>query len=98
MPSPFPHLRRLVAVGLRLTTNERGEVLVTTTPPVDENAPPASSALFFPPYCGLRRMDDPVHPLQRLTGPGLVRVAAIHGQNGQPLELSVAPTVAPTTP
>jgi hypothetical protein len=35
-------------VGLRAHTNERGDFLITTTPPTNENAPPAAAELVFP--------------------------------------------------
>jgi hypothetical protein len=42
--SPLP----ISAMGLRGRYNERQDFLYTTTPPVDENAPPSSSPLYFP--------------------------------------------------
>ncbi|MBZ5535060.1 MAG: hypothetical protein LAO31_03815 [Acidobacteriia bacterium] len=38
----------LAVLGLRLTTNQRGETLITTTPIADLNQPPAQSPLYFP--------------------------------------------------
>jgi Copper type II ascorbate-dependent monooxygenase, C-terminal domain len=38
---------QISVVGLRSRTNERGDFLITTTPPVAENSP-ASAELFFP--------------------------------------------------
>jgi hypothetical protein len=35
-------------VGLRTRTNERGDFLITTTPPTNENDPPSSTELLFP--------------------------------------------------
>jgi len=35
-------------VGLRTRVNERGNFLITTTPPAVESNPPATSALLFP--------------------------------------------------
>jgi hypothetical protein len=35
-------------VALRLTTNQRGETLITTTPIADLTSPPAGTQLFFP--------------------------------------------------
>ena len=54
-PAPFSGLLRVTAttpniavVGLRLAFNQRGDIVTTTTPPVDENALPPASGLFFP--------------------------------------------------
>lgn len=38
----------LAVLGLRLTTNQRGETLITTTPIADLNQSPAQSPLYFP--------------------------------------------------
>ena len=38
----------LSVVGLRGRTNERGDFLITTTAPVNENAPASTAELFFP--------------------------------------------------
>ena len=54
--SPFQGLLRitttsaagLAVVGLRGTTNERSDFLITTTPPVNESAAPVNAELFFP--------------------------------------------------
>lgn len=38
----------LSITALRLTTNERGDTLITTTPVADEASPPLATQLFFP--------------------------------------------------
>jgi len=38
----------LSVVGLRLRSNERGDVLVTTTPAANEGSPPSDAELLFP--------------------------------------------------
>jgi hypothetical protein len=38
----------LSMVGLRLRTNERSDILVTTTPPTNENTPPSIAEVLFP--------------------------------------------------
>jgi hypothetical protein len=38
----------LSVVGLRLRSNERGDILVTTTPPTNEGSPPSAAELLFP--------------------------------------------------
>ena len=35
-------------IGLRGRTNERNDFLITTTPPVNEAAPPPTSPMYFP--------------------------------------------------
>jgi hypothetical protein len=37
-----------VVAGLRARFNERNDLLITTTPPANENAPPRGSDIFFP--------------------------------------------------
>ena len=54
LQTPFQGVLRLSspasisAVGLRGRYNERGDFLITTTPPVNESASPARSMLLFP--------------------------------------------------
>ena len=55
LTTPFSGILRIAstapdiaAVGLRLAINQRHDILVTTTPPADENAAPTASDLFFP--------------------------------------------------
>ncbi len=38
----------LTVAGLRGRTNERGDFLITTTMPINENAPASTGELFFP--------------------------------------------------
>ena len=38
----------VAAVGLRTRYNDRGDFLITTTPPISEGAAPSSASLFFP--------------------------------------------------
>ena len=105
LPTPFAGILRIAstapdiaAVGLRLAINERHDILVTTTPPVDENAAPTASGLFFPHF-----VDSGGWTTQFIlysgtpggTSSGSLRFT---GQDGQPLELLVAPTAAPTIP
>jgi len=40
----------IAVTSLRGHTNERGEFLITATPPVDESAPAGASELFFPQF------------------------------------------------
>ena len=55
LPSPFRGVVRITTtssgvsvVGLRARINERGDFLITTTPPTNENRLPAATAVFFP--------------------------------------------------
>ncbi|HYR84529.1 MAG TPA: NHL repeat-containing protein [Terriglobia bacterium] len=54
LPTPFQGVLRVSSstsisvIGLRGRYNERGDLLVTTTPSVNEAASPSRSALFFP--------------------------------------------------
>jgi hypothetical protein len=55
LPQPFQGVLRvstgssgLAVVGLRTRFNERGDFLITTTPPASETATPSNGQLFFP--------------------------------------------------
>lgn len=55
LPRPFKGVLRITTpssgisvVGLRSRINERGDFLITTTPPTSENSAGATSAIFFP--------------------------------------------------
>jgi glucose/arabinose dehydrogenase len=56
LPKPFRGIVRVTAAtpvvltSLRGHTNERGEFLISSTPPADESASPASSELLFPQF------------------------------------------------
>ena len=99
LTTPFSGILRIAstapdiaAVGLRLAINQRHDILVTTTPPVDENAAPIASDLFFPHFVdsgGWTTQFILFSGSTSQTSSGLVRFT---GQDGQPLELSVAPT------
>ena len=68
----------IAAVGLRLAINQRQDILVTT-PPVEGKRGPHRIRPVLPPFCGFRRLDDPVHSLQRCPGPGRVRDDPVQG-------------------
>jgi hypothetical protein len=38
----------ITVTGLRARYNERGDLLITTTPPADESVPPPASGIYFP--------------------------------------------------
>ena len=105
LTTPFSGILRITSnapdiaiVGLRLAINQRNEILVTTTPPVDENAAAITAGLFFPHF-----VDSDGWTTQFIlfsgspgqTAAGMIRFT---GQDGQPMELSVAPTTAPMVP
>ena len=105
LTTPFSGILRITSnapdiaiVGLRLAISQRNEILVTTTPPVDENAAAITAGLFFPHF-----VDSDGWTTQFIlfsgspgqTAAGMIRFT---GQDGQPLELSVAPTVPPMIP
>ena len=98
LPRPFKGVLRVstssptgVAVmGLRSRVNERGDFLITTTPPADENLPPATAEAVFPHFA-----DNGGYTTQFILfsgstdqqSSGLIRII---GQNGQPLDLRLA--------
>ena len=105
LPTPFSGILRIAstapdiaAVGLRLAINQRHDILVTTTPPADENAAPTASDLFFPHFVDSGGWTTQFILFSGSTGQRASGVIRFTGQDGQPLELSVAPTTAPTIP
>ena len=105
LTTPFSGILRIAstapdiaAVGLRLAINQRHDILVTTTPPADENAAPTASDLFFPLFVDSGGWTTQFILFSRSPGQTASGVIRFAGQDGQPLELSVAPTAAPTIP
>ena len=105
LPTPFSGILRIAstapniaAVGLRLAINPRDDILVTTTPPVDENAAPTASGLFFPHFVDSGGWTTQFILFSGSTGQTASGVIRFTGQDGQPLRLSVVPTTAPTIP
>ena len=95
--SPF-HSRGqdMAVVGLRQTTNERGDVVVTTIPPSGEDSATTASGLFFP-----HIVDSSGWTTQFILysgAPGQRSAGSLRftGQDGQPLELFVSATSAET--
>ena len=97
--TPFhSRTRNLAVIGLRLTTNERGDIVVTTTPPSDEDADTTASDLYFPHF-----VDSGGWTTQFILysgAPGGTSSGSLRftGQDGQPLELSVSPSSTQTIP
>ena len=82
LSTPFSGVLRITSagspvavVGLRGRTNERGNFLITTTPPTDESATPASMS-FFPHIAEAGGVENPIHPLRRYGGTILVGIIA----------------------
>ena len=105
LTTPFSGILRIAstapdiaAVGLRLAINQRHDILVTTTPPADENAAPTASDLFFPLFVDSGGWTTQFILFSGSPGQTASGVIRFTGQDGQPLELSVAPTAAPTIP
>ena len=105
LTTPFSGILRIAstapdiaAVGLRLAINPRDDILVTTTPPADENAALTASDLFFPHFVDSGGWTTQFILFSGSTGQTASGVIRFTGQDGQPLELSVAPTAAPTIP
>ena len=104
-PAPFSGILRIAstvpdiaAVGLRLAINQRDDILVTTTPPVDENAAHTAASLFFPHFVDSGGWTTQFILFSGSTGQTASGMIRFTGQDGQPLELSVAPTAPPTIP
>ncbi len=86
----------MAVVGLRQTTNERGDVVVTTIPPSGEDSATTASGLFFP-----HIVDSSGWTTQFILysgAPGQRSAGSLRftGQDGQPLELFVSATSAET--
>ena len=105
LTTPFSGLLRITAtapniavVGLRLAFNQRGDIVTTTTPPVDENAVPSASGLFFPHFAAGGGWTTQFIPFSRYPGQTATGMIRFTGQDGQLLELSVAPAAPPPSP
>ena len=105
LTTPFSGILRIAstvpdtaAVGLRLAINQRYDILVTTTPPVDENVAPTPSGRLFLHFVDSGGWTTQFILFSGFTGQPASGVIRFTGQDGQPLELSVAPTAAPTIP
>ena len=88
----------IAVVGLRMTINQRNDIVVTTTPPSEENPATTASVLFFPHFADSRGWTTQFILFSGSADQASSGWIRFTGQNGQPLELSVAPTAAPTIP
>ena len=105
LTTPFSGILRIAStgpdiaiVGLRLAINQRQDILVTTTPPADENAALTASDLFFPHFVDSGGWTTQFILFSGAPGQTAAGMIRFPGQDGQPLELSVAPTTPPTIP
>ncbi len=105
LTTPFSGILRVTStatdialVGLRLTTNERNDFVITTTPPSDESSATNSTDLFFPHFVDSAGWTTQFILFSGSPGQTASGVIRFTGQDGQPLGLPVAPTAAPTMP
>ena len=105
LTTPFSGILRVTStatdialVGLRLTINERNDFVITTTPPSDESSATNSTDLFFPHFVDSAGWTTQFILFSGSPGQTASGVIRFTGQDGQPLELPVAPTAAPTMP
>ena len=105
LTTPFSGILRITSmatdmamVGLRLTTNERNDFLITTTPPSDESSATTSSDLFFPHFVDSGGWTTQFILFSGSSGQTSSGSLAFTGQDGQTLDLSVSSTSAQTVP
>jgi copper type II ascorbate-dependent monooxygenase-like protein len=95
LSGPFRGLLRLsspsaiAVVGLRSRTNERGDFLVTTTPPVQETTSPSASELFFPHFADSGGYTTQFILFGTGAAPSLSGNVRFFSQLGQPLDVKV---------
>jgi YD repeat-containing protein len=95
LPVPFQGVLRISTtaasgvsvVGLRARVNERGDFLITTTAPVDENSPPSSNELLFPHFADGGGYTTQFILFSRSPGQNSAGTLRFFGQSGQPLSL-----------
>jgi len=97
LPEPFSGILRIstdsaagIAVtGLRGRTNERGDFLITTTPPVDQNAPASNTETTFPHIADGGGFTTEFILFSGGPGQTPSGVVRFFDQGGQPLDLNV---------
>ncbi len=95
LPVPFQGVLRITTssgagvsvVGLRARVNERGDFLITTTPPVDEASPPSTNEFLFPHFADGGGYTTQFILFSRAPGQRPNGTLKFFGQNGQPLNL-----------
>ena len=90
--SPF-HSRTpdIAVVGIRMTINERNDVLVTTTPPSEEDSATTSSDLFFPHFADSGGWTTQFILFSGSTGQTSSGTLSFIDASGQPLDLTSQP-------
>ena len=90
--SPF-HSRTpdIAVVGIRMTINERNDVLVTTTPPSEEDSATTSSDLFFPHFADSGGWTTQFILFSGSTGQASSGTLSFIDASGQPLDLTSQP-------
>ena len=76
-------------VGLRGRVNERGDFLITTTPPVNEDAPPSSADWFFPHFANGGGYTTQFIIFSGSLDQATTGILEFFTQSGQPLVLSL---------
>lgn len=76
-------------VGLRGRTNERGDFLITTTPPVDEAIPPTTAELVFPHLADGGGYTTQFVLFSGAAGQSASGTLRFYAQNGQQLNLAL---------
>ena len=90
--------RNLAVIGLRLTINERADIVVTTTPPLDEVSTTTASDLFFPHLVDSAGRTTQFFVYGRTPGQTLSGLLVFTGPDGQLLEMAVSPVSAQSIP
>ncbi len=105
LTTPFSGILRITStatdmaiVGLRLTTNERNDFLITTTPPSDESSATTSSDLFFPHFVDSGGWTTQFILFSGSSGQTSSGSLGFTGQDGQTLDLSVSSTSTQSVP
>jgi hypothetical protein len=93
--TPFHGMLRLTSlapvtiVGLRARYNERNELLITTTPPANESAPPPASGLFFPHFADAGGFSTQFVLFDGQTGQSSSGTLQFMSQAGDPMNLVI---------
>jgi hypothetical protein len=78
----------IAVLGLRSRSNERGDFLITTTPPIAENDSPAQE-LFFPHFVDSGGYSTQFILFNGITGRSVNGTLRFFSQSGEPLSLKL---------
>jgi hypothetical protein len=78
----------IAVLGLRSRSNERGDFLITTTPPVAEDSPP-STELFFPHFADAGGYTTQFILFNGIAGRSVNGTIRFFSQSGEPLDLKL---------